>query len=73
MSHVLDCAPRTYEAPSLIVRKAPHAPIWSVWAILEGVPPEEIFEGPSEKEASNWISTEGQLWLRERSRKRSTW
>jgi hypothetical protein len=51
------------EQPKLIVRMAPHAPIWSAWAILEGGPSEEIFEGSSEEEASNWININGQAWL----------
>lgn len=58
------------EEPKLIVRKAPHAAIWSVWAMLEESPSEEIFEGTSEEEASNWINTNGQAWLEERRRKR---
>jgi hypothetical protein len=59
------------EQPKLIVRMAPHAPIWSAWAILEGGPSEEIFEGSSEEEASNWINTNGQTWLEDRRRKRN--
>jgi hypothetical protein len=58
------------EEPKLIVRKAPHAPVWSVWAVLEGTPSEEIFEGSCEEEASSWINTDGQRWLEERRRKR---
>jgi hypothetical protein len=58
------------EEPKLIVRKAPHAAIWSVWAMLEESPSEEIFEGASEEEASNWINNNGQAWLEERRRKR---
>jgi hypothetical protein len=58
------------EEPKLIVRKAPHAAIWSVWAMLEESPSEEIFEGVSEEEASNWINNNGQAWLEERRRKR---
>jgi hypothetical protein len=46
-------------------------PVWSVWAVLEGIPSEEIFEGSSEEEASSWINTGGQAWLEERRRKRS--
>jgi hypothetical protein len=41
-----------------------------VWAVLEGTFSEEIFEGSSEEEASNWINTSGQAWLEERRRKR---
>ena len=59
------------EEPNLTVRKAPHAAVWSVWAVLEGIPSEEIFEGSSEEEASNWINTGGQAWLEERRRKRN--
>ena len=59
------------EEPALIVRKAPHAAVWSVWAMLEGSPSEEIFEGSSEQEASNWITTDGPAWLEERRRKRN--
>jgi hypothetical protein len=61
------------EQPSLIVRKAPHAPVWSAWAIIEGRPSEEIFEGISEEEALNWIKTSGDSWIAERLRKRSDW
>ena len=58
------------EEPKLIVRKAAHAASWSVWAMLEESPSEEIFEGTSEEEVSNWINTNGQAWLEERKRKR---
>jgi hypothetical protein len=58
------------EEPKLIVKKAPHAAIWSVWAMLKESPSEEIFEGTSEEEASNWINTHGPAWLEERRRKR---
>ena len=68
---MLDSALTSYEGPGLTVRKAPHALVWSVWAVLEGVPSEEIFEGSSEVEATNWINTGGQTWLEERRRKRN--
>jgi len=71
MTNILENAPRGQNDPSLIVRKAPHAPVWSVWAMLEGSPSEEIFEGLSEEEASSWITTGGQAWLEERKRKRA--
>lgn len=71
MTDILDIARSSQEAPKLIVRKAPHAAVWSVWAVLEGIPPEEIFEGSSEEEASSWINTGGQAWLEERRRKRN--
>ena len=45
MTEILDTARVSQEEPKLIVRKAPHAPVWSVWAVLEGIPSEEIFEG----------------------------
>jgi hypothetical protein len=61
------------EDPKLIVRKAPHAAVWSTWALLEGSPSEEIFEGASEQEAENWIKTNGQAWLDERRRRRNSW
>jgi hypothetical protein len=70
MARILDSSVGTYEDPRLIIRKAPHASVWSVWAVLEGTPSEEIFEGSSEEEASNWINTGGQTWLEERRRKR---
>lgn len=60
------------EEPKLVVRKAPHAPVWSVWAILEYSPSEEIFEGASEDEASNWITSNGQGWLDDRRIKRNS-
>jgi hypothetical protein len=72
MTNILDNAPRTRTAPELTVRKAPHAQIWSVWAVLEGSLSEEIFEGSSEDEASKWINTGGQAWLDERRRKRNS-
>jgi hypothetical protein len=68
MTDILDTARVGREEPKLIVRKAPHAPVWSVWAVLEGIPSEEIFEGASEEEASSWINTGGQAWLEERRR-----
>jgi hypothetical protein len=71
MADILDIARSSQEEPKLIVRKAPHAAVWSVWAVLEGIPPEEIFEGSSEEEASSWINTGGQAWLEERKRKRN--
>jgi hypothetical protein len=51
MTDILDIARSSQEEPKLIVRKAPHAAVWSVWAVLEGILPEEIFEGSSEEEA----------------------
>jgi hypothetical protein len=71
MTDILDTARVSREEPKLIVRKAPHAPVWSVWAVLEGIPSEEIFEGSSEEEASSWINTGGQAWLDDRRRKRN--
>lgn len=61
------------EPPNLIVRKAPHALVWSAWAVIEGSPSEEIFEGISEQEALDWIKTSGDAWIAERQRKRSDW
>ena len=71
MTDILDNARVSDEEPKLIVRKASHAPIWSVWAVLEGTPSEEIFEGSSEDDASSWINTGGRSWLEERRRKRN--
>jgi hypothetical protein len=62
---ILDTARVSREEPKLIVRKAPHAPVWSV---PEGIPSEEIFEASSVKEASSWINTGDQAWLEERKR-----
>ena len=70
MADILDSAVRDHEEPKLVLRKAPHAPVWSVWAVLEGTPSEEIFEGSTEEEASNWINTGGQTWLEQRRQKR---
>ncbi len=72
MTDILDTPHMSQEEPKLIVRKASHAPVWSVWAVLDDTPSEEIFEGSSEEEASSWISTGGQAWLGERRRKRSS-
>ena len=71
MTDILDIARPSQEEPKLIVRKARHAAVWSVWAVLEGIPSEEIFEGSSEEEALGWINTGGQAWLQERRRKRN--
>jgi hypothetical protein len=71
MTNILNNANVNEDVPKLIVRKAPHAPVWSVWALLEGTPSEEVFEGSSEEEAPSWINTGGQAWLEERRRKRS--
>jgi hypothetical protein len=71
MTDILDIARSSQEEPKLIVRKAPHAAVWSVWATLEGIPSEEIFEGASEEEAMSWINTGGQSWLDDRRRKRN--
>ena len=71
MTDILDNKHLSQDEPKLIVRKAPRAPVWSVWAVLEGMPSEEIFEGSSEEEASSWVSAGGQAWLEERRRKRS--
>jgi hypothetical protein len=71
MTDILDTARVSREEPKLIVRKAPHTPVWSVWATLEGTPSEEIFEGASEQEAMSWINTGGQSWLDDRRRKRN--
>jgi len=71
MNNVLDCAHARPADPILLVRKAPHAQVWSVWASLEGTAAEEIFEGSSEQGALDWIATGGQTWLEERRRRRS--
>ena len=72
MSNVLDYAHVRPADPILLVRKATHAQVWSVWATLEGTPAEEIFEGSSEQEALEWIATGGQTWLEERRRRRNS-
>jgi hypothetical protein len=72
MTDILDTPHVSQEEPKLIVRKASHAPVWSVWAVLDDTPSEEIFEGSSEEEASSWINTGGQAWLVERRRKRNS-
>ena len=71
MNNVLDNAPTRPADPILVVRKAPHAQVWSVWARPEGTDAEEIFEGSSEQEALDWIATGGQAWLEERRRRRN--
>ena len=71
MTNILENTPGGHSAPTLTVRKAPHAAIWSVWAMLEGAPSEEIFEGSSEEEATSWLKTGGRDWLKERERKRA--
>jgi hypothetical protein len=71
MKNVLDYADARTADPILLVRKATHAQVWSVWASLEGTAAEEIFEGSSEQEALEWIATGGQTWLEERRRRRN--
>ena len=70
MTDIFEGPPRSAEDPQLTVRLAPHVSIWSVWAVLEGAPSEEIFEGASEEDATNWIKTGGQVWLEERRQRR---
>ena len=70
MTDIFEGPPRSAEDPQLTVRSAPHVSIWSVWAVLEGTPSEEIFEGASEEDATNWIKTGGQVWLEERRQRR---
>jgi hypothetical protein len=72
MTDILENAPVRQNEPELIVRRALHTPVWSVWATLEGTASDEIFEGTSEQEALNWIDTGGQAWLEERRRRRSS-
>jgi hypothetical protein len=72
MTDILENAPIRQNEPKLTVRQGSHAPIWSVWATLEGAASEEIFEGVSEEEALKWINTDGQAWLKERWRRRNT-
>jgi hypothetical protein len=72
MTGILNNTPKRHEEPTLIVRRASHAPVWSVWATLEGTASDEIFEGASEEEALNWIGNGGQTWLEERRRKRNS-
>jgi hypothetical protein len=72
MTNILDAAAVRHDDPTLIIRKAPHAAIWSVWATLEGSPSEEIFEASSEAEASNWINTDGRAWIDERRHRRNS-
>lgn len=71
MNNVLDSPHARPVDPILLVRKATHAQVWSVWASLEGTAAEEIFEGSSAQEAREWIATGGQTWLEERRRRRS--
>jgi hypothetical protein len=71
MTDILENPPSHQNEPKLIVRQASHAPIWSVWATLEGAASEEIFEGVSEEEALKWIKIDGQVWLEERWRRRN--
>jgi hypothetical protein len=70
--HFSGCACCNTIGPALIIRKAPHGPVWSVWATLEGTHSEEIFKAFSEDEASNWINTDGHTWLEERRQKRNS-
>src|ERR1035441_2191025 len=67
IADILESAPRDHEEPKLVIRKAPHVSVWSVWAVLEGTHSEELFEGSTEEEASNWINSAGQAWLEERA------
>ncbi len=71
MSDIFQTAADSPPEPQLTVRSAPHLSIWSVWAVLEGTPSEEIFEAASEAEAESWIKTGGQAWLEQRRQKRS--
>jgi len=70
MKEIFETGPVTAEEPKLIIRKALHAPVWSVWAVLEGTPSEEIFEGSSQDAAINWIESSGADWIAARRQKR---
>ncbi len=70
MTDILEAAPQSSIDPQLLVRRAAHVSIWSVWAVLDGSPSEEIFEGVSEEDATNWIKMDGQAWLDERRQRR---
>ena len=72
MTNILESGAARGDDPVLVVRKAPHAAVWSVWAALESHPSEEIFEALSEAEASNWINANGRGWIDERRRKRNS-
>jgi hypothetical protein len=71
MINMFEAAAGSPQDPQLVIRSSPHLSIWSVWAVLEGTPSEEIFEGPSEADARSWIMTGGQAWLEDRRRKRA--
>jgi hypothetical protein len=72
MTNILEHAAASGDDPVLVVRKAPHAAVWSVWAARESHPSEEIFEALSEAEASHWIKASGHEWIDERRRKRNS-
>jgi hypothetical protein len=42
MADILESAPKYHEEPKLVIRRAPHVPVWSVWATLEGTHSEEL-------------------------------
>jgi len=71
MSDIFEAAAGGARDPQLTVRSAPHLSIWSVWAVLEGTPSEEIFEAASEADAESWIKTGGQAWLEQRRQRRA--
>jgi hypothetical protein len=71
MRKIFETGSQTSQDPELIIRKALHAPVWSVWAVLEGTPSEEIFEGPSQDAAINWIENSGTPWIAARRQKRT--
>ena len=45
MTDNLDIARSSQEEPKLIVRKAPHAAVWSVWAVLKASHPRKSSRG----------------------------
>lgn len=70
MAYKLNNPITSHPEPQFVIREN-HPPYgWSVWAVLEGMHSEEVFECQSQKEASKWIGVGGKAWLAARAQKR---
>lgn len=56
--------------PEFVIRKNRPPYGWSVWAVLEGMHSEEVFECQSQQEATKWIGVGSKAWLAARAQKR---
>jgi hypothetical protein len=59
-----------HPVPVFVIRENRPPYGWSVWAVIEGMHPEEVFECQSQQEATKWINVGSKAWLAARAQKR---